>query len=558
MKRSSRLGITYAGPMGIWLTLFFLTPLIIIILYSVLKKGLYGGVEWTFSLTAYRQLVNPAFARVLLRTLFVSVTATAITMVLALPCGYAMARSRHQSLFLGLIIVPFWTNSLIRIYAWIAILSSKGFLNGLLKYLHLIEESLPLMYNQGAVITVLVYMYIPFAILPLFTTIDSFDFQLLEAARDLGSSRLTSITKVLLPQYQKRDHYLRCIHVYSHIRCLHGTAACGRKGFIHDRQHHRRSGDENTELAARFGDQSHHHAGQYSGSHVDAEGGGSSGEEGAHRFPEAGRFEMSRKPFSSGHGSTLANAVLILVIVFLFLPLFVIITYSFSASKSMEFTTFSLRWYEQLFFASDELWSAFLNSAVIALSSAAVATVLASAAAIGIMWYRFRGRHYIQMLSFLPMVLPEVIIGISMLIFFSAVRLPLGLVTIFIAHTSFNLPFVYLLVTARLEEFDVSTVEAARDLGANEAQSLVKVVIPSILPGMLSGFLMAVTMSLEDFVITFFVSGPGSTTLPLYVYSMIRYGVSPVINALSFVLILSIMLIAFSLRRFLKTIAASS
>jgi len=113
-------------------------------------------------------------------------------------------------------------------------------------------------------------------------------------------------------------------------------------------------------------------------------------------------------------------------------------------------------------------------------------------------------------------------------------------------------------VTARLDEFDFSTVEAARDLGATEAQSLVKVVIPSILPGMLSGFLMAVTMSLEDFVITFFVSGPGSATLPLYVYSMIRYGVSPVINALSFVLILSIMLIAFTLRRFLKTIAASS
>ncbi|MBN2860323.1 MAG: ABC transporter permease [Sphaerochaetaceae bacterium] len=199
MKRSSRLGITYAGPMGLWLTIFFLTPLFIIILYSVLKKGLYGGVEWTFSSAAYRQLVNPAFAKVLFRTLTVSVTATAITMALALPCGYAMARSSHQSLFLGLVIVPFWTNSLIRIYAWIAILSSRGFANELLKQLHIIEESLSLIYNQGAVITVLVYMYIPFAILPLFTTIDSFDFQLLEAARDLGASRFTSITRVLLP-----------------------------------------------------------------------------------------------------------------------------------------------------------------------------------------------------------------------------------------------------------------------------------------------------------------------------------------------------------------------
>ena len=132
------------------------------------------------------------------------------------------------------------------------------------------------------------------------------------------------------------------------------------------------------------------------------------------------------------------------------------------------------------------------------------------------------------------------------------------MVSIFIAHTTFNLPFVFLLVSARLDEFDFSVIEAARDLGATERQTLVKVIIPAIMPGVFSGMLMAVTMSLEDFVITFFVSGPGSTTLPLYVYSMIRYGVSPVINALSLVLILSIMLIALISRRFLKTIAAAS
>jgi spermidine/putrescine transport system permease protein len=130
--------------------------------------------------------------------------------------------------------------------------------------------------------------------------------------------------------------------------------------------------------------------------------------------------------------------------------------------------------------------------------------------------------------------------------------------SIFVAHTTFNLPFVFLLVSARLEEFDFSVIEAARDLGATERQTLIKVIVPSIMPGVMSGLLMAITMSLEDFVITFFVSGPGSTTLPLYVYSMIRYGVSPVINALSLVLILGIMLLALGFRRFLKTIAASS
>lgn len=197
--QSRKLGIAYTFPMGLWLTLFFLIPILIIILYSFLKKGLYGGVVWQFSLDAYRQMVNPSFLRVLLRTLWVAVLSTAISIILALPCGYAMARSRHQTFWLGMVIVPFWTNSLIRIYAWIAILSSEGFVNAALKGLGIIKESLPLMYNQQAVITVLVYMYIPFAILPLFTTIDKFDFQLLDAARDLGASKPKAIFKVVLP-----------------------------------------------------------------------------------------------------------------------------------------------------------------------------------------------------------------------------------------------------------------------------------------------------------------------------------------------------------------------
>lgn len=253
-----------------------------------------------------------------------------------------------------------------------------------------------------------------------------------------------------------------------------------------------------------------------------------------------------------------SNIMLILVLAFLFLPLFVVVIYSFNGTKGMVWTGVSLKWYRALFLSSDELWRSFYNSAIIALTSALTATVLGSLAAIGIQWYRFRTRSYIQTVSFLPMVLPEVVIGISMLIFFSAVKIPLGIVTIYIAHTTFNLPFVFLLVMARLDEFDYTIVEAAKDLGANERQTLFKVIVPAIIPGVFSGFLMAVTMSLEDFVITFFVSGPGSTTLPLYVYSTIRYGVSPVINALSFIMILGTMLIAYVFRRYLKSIAASS
>src|SRR5690554_464545 len=198
-RRNRRLGVTYSAPMGLWLVLFFLIPLAIIILYSFLRKGLYGGVEPHWSLAAYEQMFNPNFLRVLFRTLWISVVATAITIILALPCGYAMARSRNQVFWLALVIIPFWTNSLIRIYAWIAILSNEGFVNEALRSVGIIRDSLQLMYHQGTVITVLIYMYIPFAILPLFTTIDKFDFQLLEAARDIGATKAQSIFKVLIP-----------------------------------------------------------------------------------------------------------------------------------------------------------------------------------------------------------------------------------------------------------------------------------------------------------------------------------------------------------------------
>jgi spermidine/putrescine transport system permease protein len=252
-----------------------------------------------------------------------------------------------------------------------------------------------------------------------------------------------------------------------------------------------------------------------------------------------------------------SHTIMALSVAFLFLPLGVIAFYSFNEAKGMVWSGFSFRWYEKLFMDSDKLWMSFGNSLIIALASAMVATILGTLAAIGINWYRFKGRIYIQTISFLPMVLPEVILGISMLIFFAAVNVPLGMLTIFIAHTTFCLPFVFLMVLARLDEFDYSIIEASRDLGATERQTLFKVIIPAIMPGILSAFLMSVTISIEDFVITFFVSGPGSTTLPLYVFSMVRYGISPVINALSFVMILGTMAIAFLLRNFLKNIAAS-
>jgi len=193
------LGTLYSSPMAAWFTVFFLAPIAIVIVFSFLKKDLHGGVIREFSLDAYRYLADPVFLRITLRTLITSFVATIITILIALPCGYAMARSKYQTLLLLLIIIPFWTNFLIRVFAWINILGNNGFLNQLFLNLGLINDYIPFMYNQKAVILVLVYMYLPYAILPLYSTIDKFDFSLLEASRDLGANKLTSMVKILLP-----------------------------------------------------------------------------------------------------------------------------------------------------------------------------------------------------------------------------------------------------------------------------------------------------------------------------------------------------------------------
>ena len=198
-KYGGYIGPLYSSPMAVWFTLFFLAPIIIIIIYSFLKKGLYGGVEPVFSLDAYRYLGDKTFLSITFRTLLTSIAATVITIFIALPCGYFMAKSKNQTFLLLLIIIPFWTNFLIRVFAWMNILGNNGFLNEFLFRVGLIDDYIHFLYNQKTVVLVLVYMYLPYAILPLFSSIDKFDFSLLEAARDLGASKTIAMIRVLLP-----------------------------------------------------------------------------------------------------------------------------------------------------------------------------------------------------------------------------------------------------------------------------------------------------------------------------------------------------------------------
>lgn len=236
--------------------------------------------------------------------------------------------------------------------------------------------------------------------------------------------------------------------------------------------------------------------------------------------------------------SRLPIAVTAFVMAFFYLPILILVANSFNPARfSSRWQGFSLVWYRRLF-ESPEIWQALKNTLFIAVSVTAVSVVLGTAAAYALHRYgasRLQKVHYT--LIYQPLVVPEILMGISLLMAFVAAGVPLGLFTIFLAHITFCVSFVAMTVLGRLQDFDFSIIEAARDLGASPWQSTRKVLIPVLMPGIVAGALLAFTLSIDDFVITFFVAGPGSTTLPLRIYSMIKYGAPPMINALSTLLL---------------------
>ena len=226
------------------------------------------------------------------------------------------------------------------------------------------------------------------------------------------------------------------------------------------------------------------------------------------------------------------------VLAFFYLPILVLVANSFNPARfSSRWQGFSLVWYRRLF-ESPEIWQALRNTLVIAVSVTAVSVVLGTAAAYALHRYgssRLQKVHFT--LIYQPLVVPEILMGISLLMAFVAYGVPLGLPTIFLAHVTFCVSFVAMTVLGRLQDFDFSIIEAARDLGASPWQSARRVLLPVLMPGIVAGALLAFTLSIDDFVITFFVAGPGSTTLPLRIYSMIKFGAPPMINALSTLLL---------------------
>lgn len=223
---------------------------------------------------------------------------------------------------------------------------------------------------------------------------------------------------------------------------------------------------------------------------------------------------------------------LALVLALMYLPILMVVLYSFNDSRtSATWAGFTTDWYAKLF-RDQSMGQALLNSLRLAGWSVAASGVIGTLGAVGMAKARFQGKGAFETASTLPIMIPEIILGIAYMALFTALGLPLGMPTLVIAHITFCVPYVYIIVKGRLVGADPSLEEAARDLGASPMRVFLTVTLPLILPAVLSGMLLSLAMSLDDLVISFFVSGPTSTTLPLKIYSGLKTGVTPEINAL--------------------------
>lgn len=232
------------------------------------------------------------------------------------------------------------------------------------------------------------------------------------------------------------------------------------------------------------------------------------------------------------HNKFIDNLIIILVFLFLFLPIGILILFSFNTSElNIVFEGFTLHWYKDLF-QNKALLEALRNTLIVAVSSTIISTIIGTISAYALHKFNFPFKNLINELLYIPVVLPEIVLGISLLCIYTLLKLELGMFTLILAHISFSIPYVIISVRSVLENLDPNLEKAASDLGASKLKTFMLVTIPSLMPGIMSGAELAFTLSLDDVVISYFTAGPNSITLPQHVYSIIKTGVTPDVNAL--------------------------
>ena len=241
-------------------------------------------------------------------------------------------------------------------------------------------------------------------------------------------------------------------------------------------------------------------------------------------------------------GKRLGNLYAIIVFAFIYLPIVVMVIFSFNDQRNNYYWNgFTLEWYEYLFTQSD-LLQYLINSLIVAIVATAISLVIGVLGAMGLMRFEFKLKQTINNSLYIPIVIPEVVLGISLLMLYETANFPLGMMSMILAHATFCIPFVVIIMRGRMSGMDMSVEEASQDLGANRITTFFRVTLPMLIPGILSSAFMSFTLSIDDVIISNFVSGPYSTTLPVKILSMVKVGLKPEVNALTSIMVLVLIL----------------
>ena len=489
MKKHKSGSVWMILPLYIFTIIFVAGPLLYMVALSFAQPKAGHGVEWVFTLANYKKILDPVYMKTFTGSFQLAVTSTIIICLIGYPFGYFMAKLSEQWKKRAMIflMLPFWVNSLIRLYGWMIILQTKGLLNHALKSLGLIEKPLRILYSYPAIVIGMTYVLLPFMILSVYSSAEKLDWSLVEAARDLGASPFkafwTVSFKLTLPGLLSGVilTFIPSMGLFFIADILGGNKIVLVGSLIQE--------------------------------------------------------QMKKK------NSKLSGFYLGLIFVLMYLPIAVVIVFSFNESKlPVRFTGFSLKWYQELIH-DDAMIEALGNSLFLGVVSCLVSAVIGTLGAVGLSRIHWKTKGILEYISILPLMIPEIILGMVLMAFFYMMNLPFGMLTLLIGHTVFCVPYILMEVKARLAGMDPSLEEAARDLGAGPFRAFWDIILPLIMPAVLSGSLLAFAMSMDDVVISIFINGPRLATLPIKVYTQIKTGVTPEVNALCTIMLVFTLLI---------------
>lgn len=520
-----------ALPVMAWVLAFIVVPMVIMAVFSFWRYHNFD-LEPVWNLDNYRAVFQqPVYARVMGRTLEIAVFVTVGCVALAYPFAYFLARKaqRWRGVLIVLVMIPFWTSFLIRTYAWMSILAANGVVNSVLRGLGLIDAPVQLLYTMGAVMMAGIYLYLPFAVLSIYTSLEKLGSSLEEAAMDLGAGPWTTFRRVTFPltlagiQAAVIFVFVPTLGLFVTPALLGGANATMIGNlqvtiFKNSLDFGLGSAVSFVVLAIALVTVA------LLGRSVDLE-----------RVYAGGVGQLGRRSSAAPgrrRGGVL-GAYAVLIYLFLFLPVALLVLFSFSSSAGGVFPPpgYSLRWYGE---ALDDPWlmASVQNSLTIAVLAAVISVVLAAPGAYAIVRYRFPGRGLLRQALIVPLIVPSIMLGFGLLLLFNALGIELSMVTVLVGHVSYVLPYAFFVIAAQQYGFDRSLEEAAMDLGADRLTTFRYVTLPLMVPGLVAAGLFAFTLSLDEFIITFLLTAT-TQTLPLYVWGMLRTIVSPTVNAVA-------------------------